>query len=410
VDQFARYYTPAMLVLAVLVAVVPPLVFGQPLLNLPDGTRGWLYRGLALLVIGCPCALVISTPVTVVSAIAAGAQKGILFKGGAFLEALSRVRAVAFDKTPVVTNYRSVDCADGVDCEKCQDVLALACALERRSRHPLAQAVVRAAVERGLDDRYPPAETVLTLNGIGLQGKINGQIATIGSHRLFEVEHPHSDELCRWVESAENLGQTTMLVCDGDRVRGYLAVSDALRPESERVVRQLKGLGVEPVMLTGDNPAAAQAVGGQVGVEQIHAALLPEDKTRLVQDLRSYHKAVAMVGDGINDTPALAAATVGIAMGGAASAQAMETADVVLMSEGLNRLPFAVRLARLAQRIIHQNIAFSLLTKAIFILLALAGWTTMWMAVLADMGVSLLVTFNGMRPLALRDDNGQKKA
>lgn len=417
VDQFARYYTPAMLVLAVLVAVVPPLVFGQPLLNLPDGTRGWLYRGLALLVIGCPCALVISTPVTVVSAIAAGAQKGILFKGGAFLEALSRVRVVAFDKTgtltrgtPVVTNYRSVDCTDGVDCEKCQDVLALACALERRSRHPLAQAVVRAAVERGLDDRYPPAETVLTLNGIGLQGKINGQTATIGSHRLFEVEHPHSDELCRWVESAENLGQTTMLVCDGDRVRGYLAVSDALRPESERVVRQLKGLGVEPVMLTGDNPAAAQAVGGQVGVEQIHAALLPEDKTRLVQDLRSYHKAVAMVGDGINDTPALAAATVGIAMGGAASAQAMETADVVLMSEGLNRLPFAVRLARLAQRIIHQNIAFSLLTKAIFILLALAGWTTMWMAVLADMGVSLLVTFNGMRPLALRDDNGQKKA
>lgn len=416
VDQFARYYTPAMLVLAVLVAVVPPLVFGQPLLNLPDGTRGWLYRGLALLVIGCPCALVISTPVTVVSAIAAGAQKGILFKGGAFLESLSRVRAVAFDKTgtltrgtPVVTNYRSVDCADGADCEKCQDVLALACALERRSRHPLAQAVVRAAVERGLDDRYPPAETVLTLNGNGLQGKINGQTATVGSHRLFEVEHPHSDELCRWVESAENLGQTTMLVCDGERVRGYLAVSDALRPESERVVRQLKGLGVEPVMLTGDNPAAAHAVGGQVGVEQIHAGLLPEDKTRLVQGLRSRHVAVAMVGDGINDTPALAAATVGIAMGGAASAQAMETADVVLMSEGLNRLPFAVRLARMAQRIIHQNIAFSLLTKAIFILLALAGWTSMWMAVLADMGVSLLVTFNGMRPLALRDDNGQKK-
>lgn len=412
VDQFARYYTPAMLVLAVLVAVIPPLLFGQPLLNLPDGTRGWLYRGLALLVIGCPCALVISTPVTVVSAIAAGAQKGVLFKGGAFLEALSRVKAVAFDKTgtltrgmPVVTTYRAVDCADGGDCEKCQDVLALACALERRSQHPLAQAVVQAAVERGLENRYPPAERVSALNGIGLQGKINGQTATIGSHRLFEVEHPHSDELCRWVESAESLGQTTMLVCDGERVRGYLAVSDSLRPESEQVIARLKHMGVEPVMLTGDNPAAAQSVAGKVGLQQFHAGLLPEDKTRLIQELRTNYPAVAMVGDGINDTPALAAATVGIAMGGAASAQAMETADVVLMSEGLNRLPFAMRLARLARRIIRQNIAFSLITKAIFILLALAGWTTMWMAVLADMGVSLLVTFNGMRPLALRDEN-----
>ncbi len=417
VDQFARYYTPAMLVLAVLVAVLPPLFFGQPLLNLPDGTRGWLYRGLALLVIGCPCALVISTPVTVVSAIAAGAQKGVLFKGGAFLEALSRVRAVAFDKTGTLTRgiprlmtYRAVDCTDGEDCERCRDVLALACALERRSQHPLAQAVVQAAAERGLENRYPPAETVSALHGIGLQGKINGHTATIGSHRLFEEAHPHSDELCRWVESAESLGQTTMLVWDGERVRGYLAVSDSLRPESELVIDQLKRMGVEPVMLTGDNPAAAQAVAGQVGVHQIHAGLLPENKTRLIQELRSRYPAVAMVGDGINDTPALAAATVGIAMGGAASAQAMETADVVLMSEGLNRLPFAVRLARLAQRIIRQNIAFSLVTKAVFILLALAGWTTMWMAVLADMGVSLLVTFNGMRPLALRDENGRPTA
>ncbi|GAP09810.1 heavy metal-(Cd/Co/Hg/Pb/Zn)-translocating P-type ATPase [Bellilinea caldifistulae] len=417
VDQFAHYYTPAMLVLAILVAFIPPILFGQPLLNLPDGTRGWLYRGLALLVIGCPCALVISTPVTVVSAIAAGAQKGVLFKGGAFLEALSRVRAVAFDKTgtltrgtPMVTTYRSVDCRDGQDCEKCRDVLALACALERRSQHPLAQAVVQAAALRGLENRYPPADKVSALNGLGLQGQVNGQMATIGSHRLFEIEHPHSDELCRWVESAESLGQTTMLVCDGERVRGYLAVSDSLRPESEQVVNRLKRLGVEPVMLTGDNPAAARSVAGQVGVQQIHAGLMPEDKTRLIQELRSRYRTVAMVGDGINDTPALAAATVGIAMGGAASAQAMETADVVLMSEGLLRLPFAMRLARLAQRIIRQNIAFSLLTKAVFILLALAGWTTMWMAVLADMGVSLLVTFNGMRPLAVRDEYGQTPA
>ncbi|MEN4012137.1 MAG: heavy metal translocating P-type ATPase [Bellilinea sp.] len=408
VDRFARYYTPAMMALAVLVAVIPPIVFGQPFLNPTDGERGWLYRGLAMLVIGCPCALVISTPVTMVSAITAAARRGVLFKGGLHVEALSRVRVIAFDKTgtltrgaPAVTAVRSVDCADGGECAACEDVLALACSLERRSRHPLAQAVVHAAVERGLDERYPAAEAVIALKGMGLQGEINGQRATIGSHRLFDAEHLHSDEVCRWVESAELLGQTTMLVCDGERVRGYLAVSDALRPESGQIVAELKQLGLEVVMLTGDNLNAGQAVGNRLGIDRVQAGLLPADKVQVVEELRKRCGSVAMVGDGINDTPALAAASVGVAMGGAASSQAMETADVVLMADGLNRLPFAIRLARLARRLIAQNIIFSLATKAVFLLLALGGWTTMWVAVLADMGVSLLVTFNGMRPLGM---------
>lgn len=410
VDRFARYYTPAMMVLAVLVAIIPPLLFGQPFLNTPDGERGWLYRGLAMLVIGCPCALVISTPVTMVSAIAAAARRGVLFKGGLFVESLSRVRVIAFDKTgtltrgsPVVTAVRSVDCADGGMCASCEDVLALACSLERRSRHPLAQAVVQAAVERGLDERYPAAEAVTALNGMGLQGEINGRRATIGNHRLFEDDHPHSDELCRWVKSAEILGQTTMLVCDGERVRGYLAVSDEMRPESAQIVAELRQLGLEVVMLTGDNPNAGQAVADQLGIDRVRAGLLPADKVQVVEELRTQYGGIAMVGDGINDTPALAAASVGVAMGGAASSQAMETADVVLMADGLNRLPFAVRLARLARRLIVQNIAFSLATKAVFLLLALGGLTTMWMAVLGDMGVSLLVTFNGMRPLGMSE-------
>lgn len=406
IDKFARYYTPAMMVLALLVAVVPPLLMGEPFLNLADGTRGWLYRGLAMLVIGCPCALVISTPVTIVSAITAAARRGVLIKGGVHLEALQRIQAVAFDKTgtltlglPVVAQARSITCVCDDTCEDCDDLLALAASIERRSSHPLAQAVVNAADKRGLAERYPPAEAVITLAGRGLQGEVNGKTATIGNHRLFDEEHPHSDQLCQWIDSAEELGQTTMLVCDGDHVRGYLAVADELRPESREVVAELKALGKDVAMLTGDNLRAASSVSEALGVNKVHAGLLPQDKVDVVKDLRKQVGEVVMVGDGINDAPALAAATVGIAMGGASSAQAMETADVVLMASDLRQLPYAFRLAGFTRNIMVQNIAFSLATKAIFILLALAGLTTMWMAVLADMGVSLLVTFNGMRPL-----------
>lgn len=406
IDQFSRYYTPAMMALALLVAFLPPLMLGEPLLNQADGTRGWLYRGLALLVIACPCALVISTPVTIVSAITAAARRGVLIKGGIHLEALQRIKAVAFDKTgtltlgrPIITGARSMECTGEDSCIACDDMLALAAAIERRSSHPLAQAVVNAAKQRGLTERYPAAEAVIALEGRGLQGEVNGRTATVGNHHLFDAELPHDDRLCDWVDSAEALGHTTMLVSDGDRVRGYLAVSDELRPESAEVVAELKALGKEVVMLTGDNPRSAHSVSTALGVDQAQAGLLPGDKVNAVQALRERAGDVVMVGDGINDTPALAAATVGIAMGGAASAQAMETADVVLMGEGLSQLPYTFRLAGFTRRVVIENIVFSLVIKFVFILLALFGWTTMWMAVLADMGVSLLVTFNGMRPL-----------
>src|SRR5574340_699944 len=406
VDQFSRYYTPAMMALALLVAVVPPLLLNEPFLNQADGTHGWIYRGLALLVIGCPCALVISTPVTIVSSITAAARRGVLIKGGAYLEALERIKVVAFDKTgtltlgrPTVTNARSLECEGGDYCPACDDMLALAASVERRSSPPLAQAVVSAAEERGLAGRYPAAEGVVVLEGLGLQGKVNGLTATIGNHNLFDAEHPHDDRLCSWVESAEDLGQTTMLVSDGERVRGYLAVSDRLRPESGEVVSQLKALGKEVAILTGDNRTSAKTVSASLGVDRVHSGLLPQDKVTAVRSLRSQAGDVVMVGDGINDAPALAAAMVGIAMGGAASAQAMETADVVLMGDGLRRLPYTFRLAGLTRKLVTENIAFSLIIKLVFIVLALFGWTTMWLAVLADMGVSLLVTFNGLRPL-----------
>lgn len=413
VDRFAKVYTPLMVLIALLVATIPPLFFGQPFFNPPAGV-GWLYRALALLVIACPCALVISAPVTIISAITAGARKGVLFKGGAFLEALSAIQIFAFDKTgtltngrPVVTAFRAVDCPETVPaenpaamdggCGTCNDVLALASALERRSAHPLAGSVVSAAAQLGLMELYPPALEVVTLAGSGLQGMVNGKLATIGSHTLFERDHPHQQALCNWVQAAEELGQTTMLVCDGDRVRGYIALADTLRDSSRATISALHALGKQTAVLTGDNPAAAGAIAGQLGIDHVRAGLLPEEKVTAVRELSAQFGPVGMVGDGINDTPALAAAALGIAMGGAGSAQAMETADIVLMGGDLRQLPFAVRLSRFAHRLILQNVAISLATKLLFILLAMAGLTSLWLAVLADVGVSLVVTLNGLR-------------
>jgi Cd2+/Zn2+-exporting ATPase len=406
IDRFARVYTPGVVALAAGVAFLPPFLFNAPFYNLPDGTQGWLYRALELLVIACPCSLVISTPVTIISAITAAARRGVLIKGGAHLEAFGTIRAIAFDKTgtltrgrPAITTARSVDCADGRGCDRCDDVLALASALEQGSAHPLAQAIVRAAEQRGLESRYAPAETVTALAGRGLQGTVGGRTITVGSHSLFEAEHPHSPELCAWVDAAEAAGQTTMLLSDGDRVRGFIAAADEPRPESREVIAALRDLGLRTVMLTGDNPAAAHALAAQVGLDDIRAGLLPADKVAAVQSLTAESGPVAMVGDGINDTPALAAAAVGVAMGGAGSAQALETADIALMADDLRQLPYAVRLSRFARQIIRQNIAVSLGLKLLVVLLALAGFGTMWLAVLADMGMSLAVTLNGMRPL-----------
>lgn len=409
IDRFARWYTPGVVALAALVALAPPLLFNAPFYNLADGTQGWLYRALELLVIACPCSLVISTPVTIISAITAGARRGVLFKGGAHLEALGGVRAIAFDKTgtltrgqPALTIARSVDCEAGQRCELCDDVLALAAAVEQHSAHPLAKAIVSAAAARGLDERYGAAQAVSALAGRGVQGQVNGKLVTVGSHALFEAEHPHSPALCGWVEQAEARGQTTMLLCDGDRVRGFIAVADEPRPESAAIVRELRALGLHSAMLTGDAPPIAEAVGDVVGIADVRAQLLPAQKVDAVRELLTQHGSVAMVGDGINDTPALATATVGIAMGGAGSAQALETADIALMADDLRQLPYAVRLSRFARRIIRQNIAVSLGLKAAFVLLALAGAASLWLAVFADVGMSLLVTLNGMRPLRLR--------
>ena len=405
IDQFAHYYTPAVVVLAAIVAVIPPLLFNAPFLDTADG-HGWLYRALSMLVIACPCALVISTPVTVISAITAAARRGVLIKGGAHLEALGNVCAVAFDKTgtltmgqPVVTQLRSVDCATGDLCADCNDVLALAAAVEKRSTHPLAQAVVQAAEAHQVSDHYTPATDVAMLAGRGVQGRVGDKLVTVGSHPLFEAEHPHPQAVCDWVDAAEAQGQTAMLLSDGERVRGYIAVSDQPRESSATVIHDLNTLGLNTVMLTGDNERAAQAIGREVGVTDVRANLMPEDKVTAVRGLMNQYGSVAMVGDGVNDTPALATATVGIAMGGAGSAQALETADIALMADDLTQLPAALRLARFARSLIRQNVVLSFGLKAAFLLLALMGGASLWAAVFADVGMSLIVTLNGMRPL-----------
>jgi Cd2+/Zn2+-exporting ATPase len=420
VDQFAKYYTPAVVIVAALVAVIPVLFFGQMLIDPVDATAGWLYRALALLVVACPCALVISTPVSIVSAISNGARNGVIFKGGAHLEELSRVRAIAFDKTGTLTKGRPAvvavqaaqcDLSDAELCAHCDEFLALASAVERRSEHPLAQAVVAKADEQGVNGRYPAADNVQSLTGRGVTGMVNGRSVTIGSHHYFDDHEAHKIHR-QALAAADAHGYTTMLVSQDDEYQGYFAVADTVRQSSQQAIAQLKQLGIDHlVMLTGDNEATAQKVGAEVGVTEIRANCLPADKVTAVTQLREQYGHVVMVGDGINDAPALASANVGIAIG--STAQAMETADITLMRDSLLPLPFAIKLSRATMRIIWVNVALALGLKFAFFLLVLLGLGTMWMAVLADMGVSLLVTLNGMRllrqpsPPTLPDENGR---
>lgn len=407
IDRFSQYYTPAVIVIAALVALIPTVVYSQPLVVAGDPTAGWLYRALALLVVACPCALVISTPVALVSAISNGARNGVLFKGGVHVESLSKIKAIAFDKTgtltrgqPSVVAYRSIACvSDGVTmCDPCNDMLALASAVERRSQHPLALAVQSEAAGRGLIHRYPAASAVTALTGRGVTGQVNGQQVLVGSHGYFDQTTMHPAEHCAALAEADAQGQTTMLVSNGDDYLGYIAVADTVRESSRAALADLKAMGLRHlIMLTGDNRATAEVVAAQVGVTEVMANCLPEDKLEAVAALQRQYGEIAMVGDGINDAPALAAAAVGIAIGN--NAQAMETADVTLMRDSLLPLPFAIRLSRAAMRTVWVNVALSLLVKFVVFILVLAGTGSMWMAVLADVGMSLLVTLNGMRLL-----------
>jgi Cd2+/Zn2+-exporting ATPase len=417
IDRFAGWYTPAVVAIAALIAVIPPLLFGQPFWNPSPDEFGWFYRGLALLVVACPCALVISTPVSVVSALSAAARAGVLIKGGAALEALGSVRAVAFDKTgtlttgrPALVAVRSVECREpeqneDARCDACTTLLELACAVEQRSEHPLAHAIVDAARVRGVMQNVPRATSVTALPGHGIVGDVNGRTVLIGSHRYFDETAPHPPAFCDRAERDASAGRTPLMVSIDGTFAGMLSVADAIRPEAREAIARLRRAGIQhAVMLTGDRRETAQAIAADAGIDDVRAEVLPEYKAQMVENLRATYGAVAMVGDGINDTPALASATVGIAIGAAhgGTNQAMETADVTLMSDDLRRLPFVFELARATRRTIMVNVAFSIAVKAVFLVIVAAGWSTMWMAVFADMGTSLLVTLNGLRLLGMR--------
>lgn len=414
IDRFARWYTPAVVALAVLAVAIPVLAFGQPFLDVADGTRGWLYRGLTLLIIACPCALVISIPVTVVSGLTRLANMGVLVKGGAQLDRMADIRVIAFDKTgtlthgrPQVTGVRSNGCehpADAViECDTCDEVVAIAAAVERASEHPVAHAIVAAAGQREVAHRFQTAAEVRAHPGRGVSGQLNnGNRIAVGSGDMFETSMSGWAEVSPHAGAAQNNGETVMYVSRDDKVVGYIGVQDEIRDVTKDALAELDKLDppISKVMLTGDNQQAAERVAAKVtGIDEVRAGLMPEEKLRAIEELRESRGAIAMVGDGINDAPALARSDIGIAMGGGGTAQAMETADVVLMQDDLSHVALALRVARKSRKVIKQNIVLALGLKLVFLGLALPGFATLWMAVIADVGATMLVTLNGMRLL-----------
>ena len=392
VERFARVYTPAVIVLAAAIAVLPPLLFHA-------GWHAWLYRALVLLVVSCPCALVISTPVSIVAALAGAARKGVLIKGGMHLENTSRVRCVAFDKTGTLTRGKPevVDLValNGTDPA---EVIALAASVEQRSMHPIAQAILDHARAAGISAL--PADDVSALPGKGAEGRVAGVAVLIGNHRLFEEQGLCSPAFHDRLADMEAKGRTAVLIARAGQTVGIIAVADRPRDSARDTVDLLRAQGVAPiVMLTGDSHGTAQAIAAELGVDEFRAELLPEDKVAAIEELRRAHGSVAMVGDGVNDAPALASADVGIAMGVAGSDAALETADVALMADELLRIPYAFRLSRGTVRNIKMNMAISVALKAAFVVAAVAGAATLWMAVLADTGASIIVIANAMRLL-----------
>ena len=391
VERFARIYTPAVMALALLLAVLPPLLLG--------GWGDWLYRALVLLVIACPCALVISTPVSVVAALAAAARRGVLVKGGMYLEQPASLAVFAFDKTGTLTGGRpevvQVVPMNGHDEA---ELLARAAALEAGSSHPLAAAVLAEAVRRGI--AVEPVADGRALPGRGVTGGFRGQDFWLGSQRLLAERGLDDGEAGRRAETLEQAGHTVVAIGNAGHVCGLIALADTVRPEAAAAVQALRRAGIRHlVMLTGDNAATARAIARQLGIDEVHAGLLPADKVAVIERLGATYGRVAMVGDGVNDAPAMARADVAIAMGAAGSDAAIQTADIALMTDDLDRLPWLVGHSGRLLRTIRQNVAFALGTKALFVLLTFAGFATLWGAIAADLGASLLVVANALRLL-----------
>ena len=391
VDRFARIYTPAVFAFSLAVAVLPPLLAGGQWFE-------WFYRALVLLVVACPCALVISTPVTIVSGLAAAARQGILVKGGVYLEVGRKITHLALDKTGTITHGKPVqtDYLALVE-EESGRWRSVAASLASRSDHPVSQAINRAAVDRSLS--VLDVEGFEALPGRGVRGRIDGHIYHLGNHRLLEELGKCSPALEATLGQLEGQGKTVVILSDEHRALALFAVADTVKGSSRAAIGELHALGVKTFMLTGDNQHTAQAIADQVGIDAVQGSLLPGDKLAAIEALIESRHTVAMAGDGINDAPALARANIGFAMAAAGTDTAIETADVAIMDDDLRKIPVFIRLSRQTCAVLAQNIALALVIKAIFLVVALTGYATMWMAVFADMGVSLLVVLNGLRLL-----------
>ena len=396
VERFAAIYTPVVFALAALTAVGPPLLFGA-------AWDPWIYRALVLLVIGCPCALAISTPVAIVAGLAAAAKRGVLVKSGEHLETPATLKAIALDKTGTLTTGRPkvIDVVPFAPHTK-SELLRIAAALESKSEHPIAHAVVEAAHL----EKVEPAvvRDFVAIRGKGASGIVDGEPHWLGSHRLLEEKKQETDEVHRQLEALAADGKTIVVIGNASHVCGFITVADEIRKDASANVLALRAAGIEHVvMLTGDNAGTARAVARLTGVLELNAELMPEDKLRIVDELKTKYGSVAMVGDGVNDAPAMAKATLGIAMGAVGSDAAIEAADVALMSDDLSAVPWLIEHSRRVVGIVRQNIAFALAVKGAVVILTAVGSASLWMAIAADMGASLIVVANGLRLLGGAD-------
>lgn len=397
VDRFAKYYTPAIMIVALFVALVPGFITGD--------WSHWVYQGLAVLVVGCPCALVISTPVAIVTAIGNAARQGVLIKGGAHLEELSRIQAVAFDKTGTLTKGQPevmVIKAIGEHDEK--QLLAQIAAVEKKSQHPLARAILSKAFDEKI--HIPSAENFQSVTGKGAYATVNNETIYVGSISWIQSFVSVSDQLLQEVEQLASNGQSVIAAANEEQVVGILAITDQIRQESKAVIKALHDVNVQhTVMLTGDAKPTADKIAKQLMIDDVRAQLLPEQKLQAMKQLQQQYGSVAMVGDGVNDAPALAAANIGIAMGGAGTDAALETAQIVFMNDDLTKLPYTMKLSKKTLKVIQQNIIFALGLKLVALLLVIPGWLTLWIAIFADMGATLIVIMNSLRLLKIHKEN-----
>ncbi|MER2037767.1 MAG: heavy metal translocating P-type ATPase [Solibacillus sp.] len=395
VDRFAKFYTPAIMLVALLVAIIPGFVTG-------DWVH-WIYQGLAVLVVGCPCALVISTPVAIVTAVGNAARQGVLIKGGAYLEELSRIQAVAFDKTGTLTKGQpEVMSIKSFSSKTEQQLLAEVAAVEKKSQHPLARAILAKAFDEKI--HIQNTEDFQSVTGKGAYATVDGLKIYVGSVSWIKTIVPVQQDIIEEIKQLASKGQSVIVAANDEQVLGILAIADQVRQESQAVIKALHdNQGKHTVMLTGDSAQTASKIAEQLAIEDVRAELLPENKLQAMKELQQQYGSVAMVGDGVNDAPALAAANIGIAMGGAGTDAALETAQVVFMSDDLTKLPYTMKLSKKTLMIIKQNIIFALGLKLIALLLVIPGWLTLWIAIFADMGATLLVIFNSLRLLKIRE-------